>query len=98
MLVCRGTDSLYDYEDGRLEKVIHQFGYTQYNYGFFPIPNKLNVFVEKPGIDMFLPIFGKAIKDMPEHQTCKLANGFTPFDEWMTDFSDLPSYPVSPVT
>jgi hypothetical protein len=185
-LVRRGTDSLYYYEDGRLGKVIHQFGYTQYNYGFNTViaknygngllqhediyqidvatgrayeqeskgythttsgyilttkvykfeynaqgslskkykkdapnerqvftyapgniltvksyssanqliatytfvtgstPNKLNLFVEKQGIDMFLPIFGKAIKDMPEHQSCKLANGFTTFDEWMT--------------
>lgn len=35
--------------------------------------NKLNLFVEKQGIDMFLPIFGKASKEMPEHQYCKLA-------------------------
>jgi len=62
-LVCRGTDSLYYYEDGRLGKVIHQFGYTQYNYSFNIMgttANKLNLFVEKQGIDMFLPIFGNA--------------------------------------
>jgi YD repeat-containing protein len=34
-LTRRGTDSLEYYNDGRLAKVIHNFGYTQYNYGGF---------------------------------------------------------------
>ena len=34
-LTRRGTDSLVYFGDGRLGKVIHQFGYTQYNYGGF---------------------------------------------------------------
>ena len=34
-LTRRGTDSLVYFDDGRLGKVIHKFGYTQYNYGGF---------------------------------------------------------------
>jgi hypothetical protein len=53
--------------------VIHQFDYA----------NKLNLFVDQQGIDIFLPIFGKTQQEMPELQNCKLADGFETFDEWM---------------
>lgn len=69
-----------------------------YNYSYSAnVPkNKLKLNVEYHGIDLFLDIFGKVSKDMPQHQSCKSeAQNDLIWSEWLTYTTNNDGYPVN---
>jgi hypothetical protein len=66
-----------------------------YSYSASVPKNKLKLNVEYQGLDLFLNIFGKVSKDMPQHQSCRLASTNELItSEWLTYTINNDGYPT----
>jgi hypothetical protein len=67
-----------------------------YSYSASVPKNKLKLNVEYQGLDLYLKIFGKVSKDMPQHQSTRLASSNELiYSEWLTYTMNNDGYPTN---